>query len=79
MLSDHAKNFNLNQVSRVHYLARVLNAFGPAHFRHMDQTFNAALKLDEGAVIRQRWQPYRSLVRPETFLDAGPRIGRSCL
>src|SRR3990172_5908536 len=25
--------------------------FGPAHLRHMDQAFNAGLKLDEGAIV----------------------------
>src|ERR1044072_8652138 len=39
-----AQHFNLNHVTRINYLARMLDAFGPAHFRNMDQPFNAPLE-----------------------------------
>src|SRR5689334_19839491 len=40
----HAEHFNLDQVTRINYLARMFDALGPAHFGNMDQPFHSALE-----------------------------------
>src|ERR1043166_8418196 len=47
-----AQHFNLNHVTRINYLARMLDSFRPAHLGNMNKSFNAALEFDERAVIR---------------------------
>src|SRR6267142_4940043 len=50
-LGIYGKHFNLDRISGIDYLAGVLHAFGPAHFRNMDQTLNAVFELYESAVV----------------------------
>src|SRR5678815_2660546 len=40
----NAEHFNLDQVAGINYLARMLDALGPAHLGNMDQSFHAALE-----------------------------------
>src|SRR6185369_3294805 len=47
----NAEHFDLNTVAGIDDLARMLDALGPAHFGNVDQTLDAVLELDEGAVI----------------------------
>ena len=59
----------------IDYLARMLDAFGPAHFRNMNQTFNAVFEFDERAVISNaRNSSIHSRADRKTFFDAGPWI-----
>src|SRR5215211_2149109 len=69
------QHFNLDQVSRVDNLARVLHALGPAHLRNMDEAFNTGLEFDERAVVSHARNPsVHARTHRETFLDTGPRI-----
>src|SRR5215213_10367443 len=72
----HAEHFNLDQVAGVNYLARMLDALGPAHFGNMDQSFDATLEFHKGAVIcNARDFSVHARSHRETLFDAGPRIG----
>src|SRR5215510_6370046 len=75
-----AQHFNLNQVTRINYLARMLDALGPAHLGDMDQSFNTALEFNECAVVSNTrdFSVYTRAHR-KTLFDAGPRIGQQLL
>src|SRR6185369_15398436 len=67
-------------VAGIDDLARMLDALGPAHLRNVHQSFNAALQLDEGAVISHaRHASIHAAADRETLFDAGPRIRKQLL
>ena len=47
----HIQNHGLHLIAHLDDLARVLHAPAPGHLRDMDQTFDAGLEFDKGAVI----------------------------
>src|SRR5215216_185226 len=74
------QHFNLNQVAGIDDLARMLDAFRPAHFRNVNQPFNAAFELHERAIISHaRDTPVHARADREALFDAGPRIGKELL
>src|SRR5665213_1547544 len=61
-------------------LARMHVLLGPAHFRDMDEAFDAGLQFDESAVIGDVGDTALELGRGRVFeLDAFPRIGLELL
>src|SRR6185369_14512723 len=74
------QHFNLDHVAGIDDLARMLHALGPAHFRNVDESFDARLELNKRTIISNaRNAPAHPRTNWETFFDAGPRIGQQLL
>src|ERR1051325_4998708 len=70
-----AENFNFDCISGIDQFAWVFDAFGPAHFRNMDQTFNAILEFNKGAVIGNAGDAARhAAANRKSFVHTGPGI-----
>src|SRR6478736_3377553 len=71
----HAQHFNINSVTRIDDFAWMLDAFGPAHFRNVNQPFDSIFKFHKSAVISNaRYSSINPRTDRETFLNAGPGI-----
>src|SRR5581483_1678264 len=71
-----AEHLNFYRVARINKLARMLDAFGPAHFGDMDQTFDTGFKLDERAISgHARDFSSHSRARRKALFDRLPLIG----
>src|SRR5215216_249324 len=70
------QHFNLNQVAGVDHLARMFDALRPAHFRNVNQSFDAAFQFYKRAVISNAGNtPVHARAHRKTLFDTGPRIG----
>src|SRR5262245_38936396 len=75
-----AQDFNFNHVARINQLARMFDAFGPAHFGNMDQTFNAGLKLNKRTIVGNAGHLTRnSRHRRKALFDTLPRVRQKLL
>src|SRR6476620_12397332 len=72
----HAQHFNINSVTRIDDFAWMLDAFGPAHFRNVNQPFDSIFKFHKSAIISNA---RHSSINPRTTrkrsstLDQGSR------
>src|SRR5947207_14819145 len=74
-LRINGKHFNLDCISRTDYLAGMLDAFGPAHLRNMDQALNAVFELYESTVIGNAGNlTGHTSVQWKALFDRGPWI-----
>ena len=72
-----AQHFDFNCVARVHQLARMLNALGPAHLGNVDQTLDTIFEFNERAVISNAGNASRhSRADRKAFFNTRPGIGQ---
>src|SRR5687767_1089494 len=72
-----AEDLNNNFIARVHKFAGMLHAFGPAHFRNVDQPFNARFQFDERTVISYAGNfPVQLFANWKPLFNAAPGIGQ---
>ena len=71
----HAEHFNFDRITGADQFAGMLHAFGPAHLRHVNQTFDAGFKFNERAVIgHARDFSIHARVGWKALFDRLPRI-----
>src|SRR5579871_362993 len=76
----HAQNDRVDLIARLDHLRRMLHPLAPCHFRHVHETLNALLQLDERAVVSNRQNTATNLRTNRVALRRiKPRIRRQLL
>src|SRR5262249_7848796 len=74
------ENLDVHLLPDLEDLRRVRHALGPRHLGDVHEPFDAALDLDEGAVVGEAHDlPADARVQREALADRGPRIGHDLL
>src|SRR5215467_4201537 len=74
------QDLDIDHIAGAYDLAGVLDPFRPAHFRDVDQAFNARLEFYESAIIGDAGNAaIDARVQRETLLDTLPRIRKQLL
>src|SRR5437588_9815204 len=69
------KHLDIDNISGVDDLARMLHPLGPTHLRYVNQTFNAGLELDERTIVSNAGHSaVESRVWRKPLFNALPRI-----
>src|SRR5437763_9624481 len=79
-LGVDAEHLDIDNITGIDDLARMLHPLGPTHLRDVNQTLDTGLKFDERAVISNAGHPsVESHVGRKALFDALPRIRQQLL